>query len=136
MKKIIESLKDAGDFTTLAGILETAGLIEVLTSEEPHTLLAPTDDAFDSLPPGILDGIIREPEKLEDFLKYHIIEGKYSAKDLETLGSLKTLQGRDISVEKINEDILIDESKIIQADIECTNGVIHAIDMILVPPPE
>ena len=132
-KDIVETAEGAGHFTTLTKALQTAGLTETLKGSGPFTVLAPTDEAFEQLPPGTLDSLMKDPAKLKDLLLYHVVSGKVMAKDLSVLSSAKTLQGKELEISSEEGDIFIDDALVTQPDIEASNGVIHEIDTVLLP---
>jgi len=132
-KDILQTAAAAESFKTLLAGVKAAGLEETLNSHGPFTVLAPNDDAFNKLPAGVLDGLLKDKEKLGAVLKYHILSGKITSKDLNDESSAKTEQGSDIAITEKDKKMFIDDAEILQADIECTNGMIHMIDTVLMP---
>jgi uncharacterized surface protein with fasciclin (FAS1) repeats len=134
---IPEIAKDSGTFEILLAAAKAAGLADVLGSTGPFTVFAPTDEAFEKLPKGTVEMLLK-PEnksKLVDILKYHVIPGRvYSERVLESK-ALKTLQGSPASVSLKDGSPRIEQAKILKTDIDATNGVIHVIDSVIVPPP-
>lgn len=134
---IPEIAKDSGTFETLLTAAKAAGLADVLGSTGPFTVFAPTDEAFEKLPKGTVEMLLK-PEnksKLADILKYHVIPGRvYSEKVLESK-ALKTLQGSLATVSLKDGSPRIQQAKILKTDIDATNGVIHVIDSVIIPPP-
>jgi uncharacterized surface protein with fasciclin (FAS1) repeats len=129
-KNIVETAVSAGSFSTLVKAVQAAGLQDALSGRGPFTVFAPTDDAFKKLPAGTLDAVLKDKQKLTDILKYHVASGRMMSGDVLKSGSIKTLQGGDL---KVNPGPAVNDAKIIKADIECSNGVIHVIDSVLLP---
>ncbi len=132
-KNIVETAVEAGGFTTLAKALEATGLIETLQGKGPFTVFAPTDEAFAKLPPGTLQSLLNNKEKLKEILLYHVVSGKVMAKDVVKLKSAKTVQGSSIQISARNGKVMIDNAIVIKADISASNGVIHVIDSVILP---
>jgi len=130
---IVDTAVDAGSFTTLATALEAADLIDTLKGDGPFTVFAPTDDAFDALPDGVLESLLDDTAALTDVLTYHVVAGKYMAADVVALASITTVQGTDLVIDT-TDGVMIDGAKVVQTDIECSNGVIHVIDAVMIPP--
>lgn len=133
-KDIVETAVAAGNFKTLAAALDAAGLIEVLKSEGPFTVFAPTDEAFDKLPAGTVADLLKPEnrEKLVAILKYHVVPGRVTSDQVVKISSAKTLNGQSVGVTS-NDGVKINDSKVIKADIHTSNGVIHVIDHVLLP---
>ena len=126
-----------GRFTTLVAAVEAAGLVETLSGEGPFTVFAPTDDAFGALPAGTLDSLLlpENKQQLTDILTYHVVSGKVMAADVVTLISAPTVLGKDITITvKDGKVYLNDTVQVIITDVEASNGVIHVIDAVLLPP--
>jgi len=135
MKDIVDTAVAAGQFSTLAAALEAAGLVDALKGEGPFTVFAPTDEAFSKLPEGVVDDLL-EPEKqgqLQEILKYHVASGKALAGDVVTLDSVETLQGGSLPIKCSGDTVMVGDATVIQTDIQCSNGVIHVIDSVLIP---
>jgi len=132
MKTIVQTAIDAGTFNTLVAAVKAAGLAETLSGDGPFTVFAPTDEAFAKLPAGTVEGLLADKEALTKILTYHVVSGKVMAKDVITMLSAKTLQGGEIKINAEN-GVMINESKVVTSDIECSNGVIHVIDKVLMP---
>jgi len=120
-------------FGTLVTALGVAELVETLQGEGPFTVFAPTDEAFAKLPEGTLDALLHDPDALRDILLYHVVPGDLRAADVLASTSLTTVQGDDIIVDAENVT-LNGDTGLVQTDIVADNGVIHAIDMVLLPP--
>jgi transforming growth factor-beta-induced protein len=126
-----------GRFTTLVAAVTAAELVETLSGEGPFTVFAPTDDAFAALPAGTLDSLLlpENKQKLTDILLYHVVSGKVMAADVVTLTSAPTVLGKDVTITvKDGKVFLNDTVQVIITDIEASNGVIHVIDAVLLPP--
>jgi|SRR5436190_3909925 len=131
---IVDTALSAGNFSTLAAALGAAGLIEALKGEGPFTVFAPTDEAFAKIPPQTLSELLQpeNKERLTAILTYHVVPGKVTARDVANLNSAITLQGRALKISK-QDGVQINNAKVIAADIEATNGIIHVIDTVLTP---
>lgn len=130
---LVATMVSAGNFKTLSGVLEKAGLTETLKGAGPFTIFAPTDDAFAALPEGELDKLLADPVKLKQLLLYHVVPGKVLASELSAMTSIKTMQGQELEVTVDGSDILVDDALIIGTDLQASNGVIHSIDTVLLP---
>ena len=134
-KDIVDTAVAAGSFKTLATALTAAGLVETLKGEGPFTVFAPSDDAFAKLPAGTLDDLLK-PEnkaKLSAILTYHVVPGKVMAKDVVSLSSAKTVNGKELKIATKDGTVTVDKATVIKTDIECSNGVIHVIDSVMLP---
>lgn len=133
---IVDTAVADGRFKTLVAAVQAAGLGDTLKSEGPFTVFAPTDDAFAALPAGTLDELLKPENKqqLTDILLYHVVSGKVMAADAAKLTSAPTVLGKDIAVKSDMGSVYLNESKVIITDIETSNGVIHVIDAVLLPP--
>ena len=123
---------NAGIFNTLLTAAEAAGLTNVLYNDGPFTLFAPTDDAFAELPDGTVESLLGNPKELAKVLKYHLVKGNVFSPDLNNGSSVATLLGSPVSI-STTEGVLVNNAKVIQADMEASNGVIHVIDKVLLP---
>ena len=136
MKNIVETAIDAENFTTFVKAVQAADLVDTLSGPGAFTVFAPTDAAFSRVPSGVLDSVLKDKKELTKLLTYHVVSGKYKASDVKKLKSLATLQGQSVTVEAhhlFHRGLKIDEAQVIHPDIECTNGVIHVIDSVLMP---
>jgi transforming growth factor-beta-induced protein len=134
---IVDTAVAAGQFTTLAAALTEAGLVDALRGPGPFTVFAPTDDAFAALPQETLDAVLADPQGLlTQILLYHVVAGKVMAADLVDGQELATLQGAPLTISLSDEGAMVNDATIIATDIEASNGVIHVIDAVLVPPLE
>ncbi|MGP8132797.1 MAG: fasciclin domain-containing protein [Halobacteriota archaeon] len=158
MKNIVETAIDDSSFTVLVtAVKAAAGLVDALSGPGPFTLFAPNDDAFAELPAGTVDELLKDKDRLTAVLAYHVVPGKYMAIDLMKMTTAKTVQGATLTIatetavieedtvvvednvvvedDEITafEELTVDDAIVLQADIECTNGVIHVIDSVLAP---
>lgn len=131
---IVDTAVADGRFTTLATALTEAGLIDTLKGEGPFTVFAPTDDAFAALPDGTLEGLLADKEALTNVLLYHVVAGKVMAADVVELDSADTVLGKPVSIKVDGGNVFVNDSQVIITDIETSNGVIHVIDAVLIPP--
>lgn len=133
---IVDNAANANNVTTLVAAVKAAGLVETLKGPGPFTVFAPTNDAFAKLPAGTVDGLLK-PEnktKLAGILTYHVVSGKYLAKDLVDGQMLTTVQGEKLKITKSGDQISINGSAMIQIkDVISSNGVTHVIDSVLMP---
>jgi uncharacterized surface protein with fasciclin (FAS1) repeats len=132
---IVDTAVAAGDFTTLVSAVQQAGLEETLRGEGPFTVFAPTDEAFAAVPQETMDALLADPTgALADVLTYHVVPGKVMSTDLSDGMQAETVNGQplDISIED-DGTVMVNGAKVVTADIETSNGVIHVIDTVLVP---
>ncbi len=134
-KDIVDTAVAAGKFKTLAAALKAAGLVEALKGEGPFTVFAPTDDAFAKLPEGTVASLLKpeNKEKLADVLKYHVVKGKVMAADVVKLKEAKTLEGKSVTIAVGGGKVKVDNANVVTTDVECSNGVIHIIDAVIMP---
>jgi uncharacterized surface protein with fasciclin (FAS1) repeats len=131
---IVDTAVSAGSFKTLAAALKAAGLVDTLKGNGPFTVFAPTDEAFAKLPAGTVETLLK-PEnkaKLAGILKYHVVSGNVKAADVVKLKSAKTVQGQTVAIDSAS-GVKINDAQVVKADIDCSNGVIHVIDTVLLP---
>ena len=134
---IAEVATAAGAFNTLLTAVQAAGLVDELTGEGPFTVFAPTDEAFAALPAGTIDTLLADPEgALRDILLYHVVAGKVMSTDLSDGMMAETLQGASIMVSIADGAVKVNEANVVTADVEASNGVIHVIDAVILPPTE
>jgi transforming growth factor-beta-induced protein len=131
---IVDIAVNDGRFTTLVTALQQAELVDTLNSEGPFTVFAPTDDAFAALPDGTLDSLLADIPALQSVLTYHVVPGKVMAADVVNLESADTVQGEPISISVQDGNVMVNNANVIITDIEASNGVIHVIDAVLLPP--
>ncbi len=136
VKDIVDTAVAAGSFKTLAAALTAADLVATLKGAGPFTVFAPTDAAFDKLPAGTVDTLLK-PEnksKLVDVLTYHVVAGNVKAADVVKLTSAKTVEGKDISIAVVGGKVVLNGNvNVTMTDIAATNGTIHVIDAVLLP---
>ena len=131
---VVDIVTASNDHTTLATAVTEAGLVSTLEGTGPFTVFAPTDDAFDALPPGLLDDLLADPEgDLKDILLYHVVAAKAFSSDLIDGQVIETVLEEDIIVTINNDGVFINDAQVIVADLEAENGVVHVIDAVLVP---
>ena len=134
-KDIVDTAVAAGNFKTLAAALQAAGLVDTLKGPGPFTVFAPTDEAFAKLPAGTVEELLKpeNKEKLVAILTYHVVPGRVMAKDVMQLNSAKTVNGKSVTIADRNGAVMVDNAKVVQADIAASNGVIHVIDSVILP---
>jgi uncharacterized surface protein with fasciclin (FAS1) repeats len=137
---IVETLKADERFTTLVAALEATGLDEALSEDGPFTVFAPTNEAFDNLPEGLLDELLADTEALTEVLTYHVVAGELLAADVIALDgqTLEMLNGLGVTIDVVDGDVILNlgkdaEATVIATDVLCSNGVIHVIDAVLNP---
>jgi uncharacterized surface protein with fasciclin (FAS1) repeats len=129
---IVETAVAAGSFKTLAAALQAAGLVDTLKGKGPFTVFAPTDEAFAKIPKAALDALIADKAKLTKVLTYHVMAGEVMAADVMKLKEAKTVDGQMVKIGTSN-GVMINNARVIKADVEASNGVIHVIDTVLMP---
>jgi transforming growth factor-beta-induced protein len=134
-KDIVQTATEAGSFKTLLAAVKAAGLVETLQGEGPFTVFAPTDAAFAALPAGTLDGLLKDPAALKKILLYHVVSGSVTADKVVGLTSATSVEGSPIAVSvKDGTVYLNDSAKVVTPDVMASNGVIHVIDKVILPP--
>jgi len=133
-KDIVDTAISAGQFKTLVKLVQEAELVDALRGEGPFTVFAPTDEAFAKLPKSQVDALLKDKQALRQVLLYHVVQGKVMSSDVVKMRSAKTLQGQNIRIRVRNNTVQINDAKVVKADIVCTNGVIHVIDKVILPP--
>ena len=129
---IVDTAVSAGQFKTLVKAVQEAGLVETLKGKGPFTVFAPTDEAFAKLPAGTLDALLKDRQKLAAILTYHVVPGKVMAAQVKP-GQVKTVQGQSLTVTSRSGAVMVDNAKVVKADIVADNGVIHVIDTVVLP---
>jgi len=132
-KDIVDIAIEDGRFNTLVTAVEAADLVDTLKGEGPFTVFAPTDDAFDKLPAGTVEGLLEDIPTLTNILLYHVVPGKFMAADVESLTSATTASGESLTISVMDDKVMINDAQVIITDIEASNGVIHVIDSVLIP---
>jgi uncharacterized surface protein with fasciclin (FAS1) repeats len=130
---LIGTAAAAGSFKTLTTAISAAGLTDALKGQGPFTVFAPTDEAFAKLPAGTLDSLLKDKAKLTAILKYHVVPGKVTAADVSKLATARTLEGQDLAI-ATKDGVTVNGAKVVKADVMASNGVIHVIDQVLLPP--
>jgi transforming growth factor-beta-induced protein len=130
---IVDTAVSAGSFNTLVTAVKAAGLVDTLKGAGPFTVFAPTDEAFAKLPPGTVEGLLKDPEKLKKILTYHVVAGKVMAADVVKLKAATTVQGGSAKIKTNGGKVMIDNANVVKTDIGCDNGVIHVIDTVIMP---
>ena len=133
-KDIVETAVAAGSFKTLATALDKAGLVATLKGKGPFTVFAPTDEAFAKLPAGTLDKLLANPEQLKAILLYHVVAGDVPSSAAAKLTSAKTVNGAEIKIAPMGNSLMINDAHVAKADVKASNGVIHVIDKVILPP--
>ncbi len=133
-KTIVDVATEAGSFTTLLKALEAADLVKTLSEEGPFTVFAPTDEAFAALPKGTLDDLLKpeNKEKLKRVLSYHVVSGELLSQNLEA-GKVTTLAEVPVEI-SVKDGIRVNDAKVATPDLKASNGIIHVIDKVLLPP--
>lgn len=131
---IIDVARNAGTFSTLLKALDAADLTTTLEGEGPFTLFAPTDEAFAKLPEGAVEDLLKpeNKEKLVALLTYHVVEGQ--ATPSADVASAKTLEGHDVTIAMTDSTVMVNEAAVVEPDVEASNGIVHVIDTVLMPP--
>jgi len=137
MKKDIVDVAAANDsFTTLVTALKAADLVGALQADGPYTVFAPTNEAFAKLPQETLTELLKPENKkdLQAVLTYHVVSGKVDAKTAMGLSAAPSLQGETIAISLSGDNVMINQAKVIAADVNASNGIIHVIDTVILPP--
>jgi uncharacterized surface protein with fasciclin (FAS1) repeats len=132
VRNIVDTTIDAGKFTTFAAGIKAAGLTDALSAKGPFTVFAPTDEAFAKLPPGAWDGLLKDSAKLKAVLNYHVVPGHFIAREVKA-GEVMTLQGSTLTAALAFGDLSVNGARITQRDLVATNGIMHAIDAVILP---
>jgi uncharacterized surface protein with fasciclin (FAS1) repeats len=131
---IVQTAVAAGQFKTLAKLLTRAGLAGTLEGPGPYTVFAPTDAAFKRVPKKTLNGLLKSKAKLKAVLLYHVVRGKVTAADVVKLTSAKTLNGKAVRIRVAGSNVFVNSAKVTMPDVMATNGVIHVVNRVLIPP--
>jgi uncharacterized surface protein with fasciclin (FAS1) repeats len=136
-KDIVDTAVASGKFNTLVTAVKAAGLVETLKGKGPFTVFAPTDEAFEKLGKDTIEAVLKDKKKLTAILTYHVLPGEVMAEQaVKVNGPVKTVQGKNVMVQTKGDSVMIGNAKVIKTDIKCSNGVIHVIDAVLLPPTE
>ena len=135
-KDIVDTAVANGSFKTLAAALKAAGLVDTLKGKGPFTVFAPTDAAFAKLPAGTVDTLLRPEnrEKLRRLLTYHVVAGNVGSTQVVKMTSAKTVSGDMVRISTNNGTVMVDNAKVVTPDVAASNGVIHVIDTVIMPP--
>jgi len=133
-RDIVQTAVAAGQFKTLARLLTKAGLVGALEKPGPYTVFAPTDAAFAKVPKKTLDALLANKAKLKAVLLYHVVAGKVTAADVTKLSSAKTLDGKTVRIRVSGTNVFVNTAKVTKPDVMATNGVIHVVNRVLIPP--
>ncbi len=130
---IVDTAVEAGSFSTLVTAVEAAGLVDTLKGDGPFTVFAPTDEAFAALPEGTLDSLLADPEALAAVLTYHVVPGEVMSGDLSNDMAAATVNGADVTI-MTEGGVMVNDANVVTADVAASNGVIHVIDKVILPP--
>ena len=133
MADIVDTAVSAGSFTTLVAAVQAAGLVDTLKSPGPFTVFAPTDEAFGNLPAGTVESLLNDIPQLTKILTYHVVPGRVLSSNLQS-GEVNTVQKGAVNVQVSGNRVTVNNARVTQADISASNGVIHVIDKVLLPP--
>ncbi len=135
-KDIVDTAVSAGSFKTLAAALGAADLVDALKSDGPFTVFAPTDEAFAKLPKGTVEYLLKPENKgqLVAVLNYHVVAGKIPASKVLKLDQATTLEGQQVAIKSGEGKVKVGNANVVKTDIQCSNGIIHVIDSVLLPP--
>jgi uncharacterized surface protein with fasciclin (FAS1) repeats len=131
---IVETAVASGQFTTLAKLLTATGLVKTLQRPGPYTVFAPTDAAFERVPAKTLNGLLKNKAKLKSVLLYHVVAGKVTSANVVELASAKTASGKSVRIRVAGSNVFVNDAKVTKADVMASNGVIHVINRVLIPP--
>ena len=134
-KDIVDVAASNPEFSTLVAAVKAAGLVEALKSEGPLTVFAPTNEAFEKLPAGTLENLLKPENKemLISILTYHVVPGKVTSKEVAEVNSATSLLGQDIKVKVNGSTVMVDNATVVSVDVDASNGVIHVIDSVIIP---
>ncbi len=133
---VVDVAANNKDFSTLVTALKEAGLVDTLKTKGPFTVFAPTNEAFNKLPAGTLDNLLKPENKkqLQDILKYHVVSGKVTSAEIkEGTSEVYTLEGKSLTIKKTASGVKVNNADVVKADIDASNGVVHVIDQVLIP---
>ena len=134
-KDIVDTAVSAGSFKTLVAAVQAAGLVDVLKSDGPLTVFAPTDEDFAKLPAGTVANLLKpgNKDKLVAVLTYHVVPGRVTSDKVAGLRSAKTVNGQELKITTKDGGVMIDNAHVVAVDIAASNGVIHVIDSVVLP---
>lgn len=129
---IVQMAVQSGQFNTLVQAVQAAGLLDTLSGEGPFTVFAPTDEAFEKLPAGTVQKLLKDIPKLQSVLTYHVVPDKMMASDVSQRQELTTVEGHSLHVDT-TRGVMVENAHVVQADLSADNGVIHVIDEVMIP---
>ncbi|HSR52871.1 MAG TPA: fasciclin domain-containing protein [Acidobacteriota bacterium] len=134
-KDVVDIAASNADFSTLVAAVKAAGLVETLKGDGPFTIFAPTNAAFEKLPEGTVEMLLKpeNKQKLVSILTYHVVPGRVTASQVTSLNSAKTVNGQEIDIQVSSGSVMVDDAKVVKTDIMGSNGVIHVIDSVILP---
>lgn len=132
-RTIADTAASTAQLSTLSKLINDAGLADTLRAQGPYTVFAPSDEAFKAVPRSTLDALARDKEQLKAVLSYHVVPGKVMAAEVKA-GNVKTVQGANVALAKAGTFVTVEEAMVVQADVPASNGVVHVIDRVLIPP--
>jgi uncharacterized surface protein with fasciclin (FAS1) repeats len=133
-RNIVQTAQAAGNFKTLTKLVVKAGLAGTLSSSGPYTVFAPTDAAFSKVPKSTLKALAKNRAKLRAVLLYHVVAGRVPSSQVVMLKSAKTLNGKSVRIHTAGGKVFVNNAKVTKADINASNGVIHVVNRVLIPP--
>jgi uncharacterized surface protein with fasciclin (FAS1) repeats len=131
-KNIVDTVSAQDHFTTFASAVRAAGLTDALAAKGPFTVFAPTNEAFKKLPAGAYDALLKDASKLKAVLNYHVVSGYFMARDMKS-GEVVTVQGTPLTAAVSSSEVRVNGARVTQADVVATNGIVHAIDAVILP---
>jgi uncharacterized surface protein with fasciclin (FAS1) repeats len=133
-KNIVQTAQAAGSFKTLTKLVTKAGLAGTLSQPGPYTVFAPTDVAFKKVPKSTLKSLAKNKAKLRAVLLYHVVAGKVPSSEVVTMKSVKTVNGKSVRIRTSNGSVYVNTARVTKPDVNASNGVIHVINRVLIPP--
>lgn len=135
LKDIVETALSADQFSSLCTAVKAAGLVETLQGEGPFTVFAPNDEAFSKIEAETIEALLNpeNKDKLTAILTYHVVPGKVMAADVIEMSEAETVNGQPLNICVEGDFVMVNDAKVIKTDIECSNGVIHVIDSVVIP---
>ncbi|OOE93876.1 fasciclin [Salinivibrio sp. AR647] len=132
---IVDTAMKNDDFSTLVAAVKAADLVDTLKGDGPFTVFAPTNAAFDKLPDGTVETLLKpeNKDKLTDILTYHVVPGKVTAEQVMGMSTATTVQGSDVMIKVSYGDVKVDNATVVKPDVMASNGVIHVIDTVIMP---
>jgi uncharacterized surface protein with fasciclin (FAS1) repeats len=130
---IVGTASAAGSFQTLVGAVKAADLVDTLKGEGPFTVFAPTDAAFAKLPRAQLEALLADKDALTKVLTYHVIPGRVEAAEVVRMSSVATIEGQPVQIH-VGKSVMVNNAKVVKTDVSTSNGVIHVIDTVMLPP--